>query len=499
MPPKSNVPIRIGGSKVRTGCRTCKRRHLKCDERRPVCLRCEKVKLECSYELSRSPSPETPTELSTYGGRNTNEVVAVRNFIKYLGPELAGCFPDSVWCSTLPRIAQHEAVIWDSIVAVSTLSTSIRLGQSPGLALRHYDKAVQALRQRLTSPGKSQRSYRDVVLLACLLFTIFECLQNNIRNALQHMIAGMQLLRQWEPDETDDGQEAYLSRAALEPFFMNLDSQAIQMAPVGFRDYGSSPAIDQPPRPHYTSFESIEEAHLALNRIFNRMSHWSQWIPPSVATSPGPDSKWLKLEEQLLGIQLAEWDEAFSPLLRASDTAALLPLVQRTVIQIFYNKDIDGRSEMEWDKYMPQFEKAVQYAEAYMQTIKSPSSSSSAAEVDPAPKRPVFTTSTDMVLSLFLITSRCRNPLIRRRALAILKSYNRKEALWDSSQAARVCERVIEIEENSTLEDEIPERFRVAGMDVTISDEGSVNLVYRRGPMEGDDSDSVILAQDNFA
>jgi hypothetical protein len=282
---------------------------------------------------------------------------------------------------------------------------------------------------------------------------------------------------------------------------MNLDSQAIQLAPVGFRDYGSLPAIDQPPRPHYTSFQSIEEAHLALNRIFNRISHWAHWVPPTVATTPGPDSKWLKLEEQLIGIQLAEWDEAFTPFQRTSDPAALLPLVQRTILHVFYYRTIDGESEMEWDKYLPQFEKAVQYAEAYVQTTKSPSaySSSSATEPDPTQKVPVLTTSIDMVLSLFLVSSRCRNRLIRRRALALLKGYHRREALWESNQVASVCERIIELEEKGARGEEIPETSRVSRIDLIISEDRALQIVYRRQAMEGDGPDSDILGQDNLA
>lgn len=30
-----------------TGCRTCRRRRVKCDERKPTCRHCERLKLEC--------------------------------------------------------------------------------------------------------------------------------------------------------------------------------------------------------------------------------------------------------------------------------------------------------------------------------------------------------------------------------------------------------------------------------------------------------------------
>ncbi|KAK9327293.1 hypothetical protein V1520DRAFT_349220 [Lipomyces starkeyi] len=38
--------------RVRTGCITCKRRHLKCDEKKPSCKRCSKAKIVCVYHSS---------------------------------------------------------------------------------------------------------------------------------------------------------------------------------------------------------------------------------------------------------------------------------------------------------------------------------------------------------------------------------------------------------------------------------------------------------------
>ncbi|CAI7643608.1 unnamed protein product [Penicillium bialowiezense] len=40
---------RISHSKVRTDCLTCRSRHVKCDEERPVCMLCRKSGLACDY------------------------------------------------------------------------------------------------------------------------------------------------------------------------------------------------------------------------------------------------------------------------------------------------------------------------------------------------------------------------------------------------------------------------------------------------------------------
>ncbi|CAE7010512.1 C6 zinc finger domain containing protein [Pyrenophora teres f. teres] len=49
---------RRGGPRSRTGCTTCKRRHTRCDEKRPVCGNCERLNLEC--ELPENSTWSTP-------------------------------------------------------------------------------------------------------------------------------------------------------------------------------------------------------------------------------------------------------------------------------------------------------------------------------------------------------------------------------------------------------------------------------------------------------
>jgi len=44
------VAVEKPSKRTRTGCRTCRERHLKCDERRPDCGQCIKGKRSCSYE-----------------------------------------------------------------------------------------------------------------------------------------------------------------------------------------------------------------------------------------------------------------------------------------------------------------------------------------------------------------------------------------------------------------------------------------------------------------
>jgi hypothetical protein len=48
--------------------------------------------------------------------------------------------------------------------------------------------------------------------------------------------------------------------------------------------------------------------------------------------------------------------------------------------------------------------------------------------------------------TLYLTAVKCRNPNLRRRSLALLKSSPKREGFWDSSIVIKMVERVIEIE-----------------------------------------------------
>jgi hypothetical protein len=53
----------------------------------------------------------------------------------------------------------------------------------------------------------------------------------------------------------------------------------------------------------------------------------------------------------------------------------------------------------------------------------------------------------EIVSPLYYVGTKCRHPVIRRRAIQILKGTQRREGLWDSNMAAAVAERIMLLEE----------------------------------------------------
>jgi hypothetical protein len=53
----------------------------------------------------------------------------------------------------------------------------------------------------------------------------------------------------------------------------------------------------------------------------------------------------------------------------------------------------------------------------------------------------------EIVSPLYYVGMKCRHPVIRRRAIKILKRTQRREGLWDSNMAAAIAERIMLLEE----------------------------------------------------
>jgi hypothetical protein len=248
------------------------------------------------------------------------------------------------------------------------------------------------------------------------------------------------------------------------------------MGPTDFRDYVSLPAIDgllQTPE----LFVSADEAYVSLVYIFNRMSHWSGWLEPNQSAGAVPDADWLADETRKLQTQLTEWDIAFEPyqIIAADEPATILLKLERTIIEIYFAKSLDGPREIEYDKSMHLFQRATEYAEEYMEMTMGLDQSHKISE------RPAFALTMDLVLPLFLIGARCRNPSIRRRALKLLRLCNRKEGIWDSRPCAELVQKTIDLEEAGALADgSIPDSARIYMFQVSLEGESASEVTQKK-------------------
>lgn len=156
--------------------------------------------------------------------------------------------------------------------------------------------------------------------------------------------------------------------------------------------------------------------------------------------------------------------------------------VQQKIIWTSFNVKVSGtNSEMLWDRYCPMMEDIVSFAATALDIDLALYDEN----IPPPARSPVFSLDLGIVPPLFDVACRCRDPVIRRRAAWLLHASPRQEGIWSSTLAARVVERVIQIEEqglgNVQGYCDVPEAARISEIKFTFTMEGRrADLWYSR-------------------
>lgn len=130
----------------------------------------------------------------------------------------------------------------------------------------------------------------------------------------------------------------------------------------------------------------------------------------------------------------------------SSATLLLLKLYHTAVHLLLLISRIDY-DELSWDGYLGHFERFMTLTALILQaeSRKSPFTPSLASLDEPG-----------VIMPLWVTLRRCRHPLLRRRALGLLRIAKRQEGMWVSTCAAAVAERLIAIEEEGGPEVSTP-------------------------------------------
>jgi hypothetical protein len=142
-----------------------------------------------------------------------------------------------------------------------------------------------------------------------------------------------------------------------------------------------------------------------------------------------------------------------------------------TSIMIARTMDDDQRN---WDVFIPIFEKIVCRAEELVNL-----------DFKNNEGKPTFGVDMAFVGPLFEVSCRCRDPLIRRRAISTLRTCGRTEGLWNAFLASKVAQKVMEIEEAGLAQvqrcEDIPDWARISDISPVFDPVGrKATLTYSR-------------------
>ncbi|KAE8548436.1 hypothetical protein TMatcc_010750 [Talaromyces marneffei ATCC 18224] len=184
------------------GCYTCKIRKVKCDEQKPHCQKCLSTGRVCDGYPTQPPRGDRRPWLLlavpvTQHLRTEDDYRAFQQFVNFV-PRLRNFSNTELWNTYILQMSHAEAAIQHIILSVGHLlgthaPTSdktwnmMQKEQQQQMVYYHYGKALNAL---VNSPNPDVY----IVLLSCLIFCLFEELQGNCYPAIQHIVAGRDII-----------------------------------------------------------------------------------------------------------------------------------------------------------------------------------------------------------------------------------------------------------------------------------------------------------------
>lgn len=297
-------------------------------------------------------------------------------------------------------------------------------------ALAQYNKAIKHLSSSMVKPSSNSI---DTTLLLCVLFVCVECLRGDYQPAIRHFQAGMSIALASAGGKSlnSPGLPSTSVRQKVTPFFNRLELLAQLFGQMPPYEYGLEPSETVP-----DSFTTIQEARDSLMHIMNlsmRFIRHTKELRYKNEITSADIMHYSSLLESLCDwkLTLDAFISAQKPTSHLTEAAATLEIHQIVCIT-WLNRSLNSREDVT-DSDIPLYERAVDLAE-YLQTAPSAASST-------------FLFDMEFVSPLYLVAMKCRHPVIRRRAIAVLRCSTRREGLWDSQKAAAIAERLVEIEE----------------------------------------------------
>lgn len=553
-----DAPIikRKSAPKGRSGCSTCKSRHVRCDESKPRCTPCQKSSRHCEYSADPvrpchdqlkvvmwQPHGLAVQRVSPTPSQTSDEGRSFDFFRSKVAANLGGFFDSSFWTRDVLQAAQHEASIRHAVVALASLAEtwpqtkrgseranrnekddengrerSFSPSRSPGsFAIRQYAKAISILNQKTQD---SKESSPETVLISCAIFICFEMLQNNHESTLRQMSSGVFVFYEWYSKRRREA-EIRAPRLAglayqLQQTFGRLLLQIVLFVDTKPQEWQfTTPALRPPVPPIPSKFESIDEARDCLDSYLCSAYHGlltSQLQGLKDRRAPGLCEKDASRQCYPIGDghpfpagtssfvstgdrPLHEWALAFAAFIADQKTRLSSKEQQAAVllqIQHTSGSILASAGIFNQETTFDSFE------HSFSRIVSLASRLISDAGENPRDSEstcPAF----DMGIlpPLYFVASRCRHPTIRRQALHLLRKGPSQEGIWHSEMLSNIAERIMDLEEADCMEvhtsADVPAFARISVLNATIDSAQRVVALHCCRPSSRDSERTHVL------
>ena len=343
---------------------------------------------------------------------------------------LQSAYSSDMWKNTIPQASYQYSAVKEALLAVGSRQLagdahpewSRRLEH---ISLLHYGKALHHL--SIAMPPL------DVILLTCLLFIAYEHLGSPRK--VTHARYGIKLVQDYRNRKLANVEvmSTDLLRKDLIPMFEGFVARALQhYFSLSYPDLDTEDSARLPPSvPDMlnSSFDAYVSLYGLMVYALEKFTAYESRRGSRASLGPVED---IRLIENVT----SKWHTAFKDYSIAVRNIGELEENVRRILSINYRilnmvtQATLANSEMTFDNYAEDFE-----------FILSNSVKAQAA------RHPSTETTLGLVPPLFFVATRCRDPALRRKALARLRAPHHSERMRNTCQAASIAERVIYLEE----------------------------------------------------
>ena len=432
-------------------------------------------------------------------------------FQSHTADELSGYFDSVFWSRLVLQECHAEAAIRHAVVALGALYKTLdKTTESPpsspaavvdtaDSAWQHWEVAVRSYSEACTSlftvAGQDSRANRTR-LMASILLACFDSFIGDHKQAIRQIQNGLALLEQLRaqrrqafvprPEEpVEDEIIQMFTRLAIQaksydmafhfpkPYVIQLIQPSAD--PSSPSSEGGSPvSLHQDPIP--PQFTSLRDARLAWDSLCEKMFRFTETMFAH-ASQDGPLGVLpANLRQYGLGFksQIEDWSAAFEPLLNSRHSAGVTSQ-EKAAIAVLKMFHIMGQilflmtfsdSETQFDVFQPQFQAIVNLGVEVVGDEERRAAEKRCSDPRTCKHhkdhmldvfggqtyignhiKPSFSADLGIVPPLYVVATKCRNPVIRRQAIQLLRSSSRREGMWDSELVARIGSWIMDIEE----------------------------------------------------
>ncbi|KAH8654994.1 hypothetical protein BGZ60DRAFT_495615 [Tricladium varicosporioides] len=470
-------PFRRSAPKSRQGCITCKIRRVKCDERKPTCVRCTSTFRKCDgYApepkiIQQKPLKSRPKVLNVATikyARNLDIIyssplcegaeVERRSVYYFRRKQLAGilgAFEPDFWTQTVLQLSHRYEAIGQSLVTLTSLlelhekadarTGPVATGRINDLnILVQYTKAIAAVARYISQNDQDPR----ISLISCLMFVWIEIFRGDLASAFQHLTSGVRILESspgLKPkiniathSQKRDELLAFLTRS-----FARLKVQATihgsVSAKIPFSCNSSKYSVSSP-----SSFSNIFESRGYLDTLIQEIFGHMRELHDnrSLEKTSAVDFTALELRETYLH-RLEEWYSAHQCLIGRAPQLVKDEAPSFQYLQLYYRLMNLMLESLVWNSEM----NSDNYSAGFADIIKISTDLLDVSQLQPEGKPRPLCVDMGIIPPLFFLALKCRVLKLREQAIALLKRGPEQEGLWFRERVVKFSEWKVAMEE----------------------------------------------------